>query len=99
MAQRAMAMSYAFERNCKKTVEYEQQVFDIYGSEKNFFQQGEIADEAARVCIESGELEAAYHWDQRGHDTGLKEPDIKTARPDRRGVRGGHARYAIGARR
>src|SRR6266702_3454141 len=31
-ARRAMAMSYAFEGNCKKTVEYEQQVFDFYGS-------------------------------------------------------------------
>jgi tetratricopeptide (TPR) repeat protein len=28
MAQRAMAMSYAFEGNCKKTLEYEKQVFD-----------------------------------------------------------------------
>jgi len=54
MAQRAMAMSYAFEGNCGKTVEYEKQVFDYYGSVKNFFQQGEIADEAARACIDSG---------------------------------------------
>jgi tetratricopeptide (TPR) repeat protein len=30
-AQRAMAISYAFDGNCKKTVEYEQQVFDYYG--------------------------------------------------------------------
>src|ERR1700745_661281 len=39
MARRAMAMSYAFEGNCKKTVQYEQQVFDYYGSVKNSFQQ------------------------------------------------------------
>jgi len=99
MAQRAMAMSYAFERNCKKTVEYEQQVFDIYGSEKNFFQQGEIADEAARVCIESGDLDAAYHWYQLGHDTGLKEPDIKPARQDLWEFRWEHAQARIAARR
>ncbi len=99
MAQRAMAMSYAFERNCKKTVAYEQQVFDIYGSEKNFFQQGEIADEAARVCIESGDLEAAYHWYQLGHDTGLKEPDIKPARQDLWEFRWEHAQARIAARR
>src|SRR5438876_380629 len=30
-AQRAMAMSYAFEGNCRKAIEYEQQVFDFYG--------------------------------------------------------------------
>jgi tetratricopeptide (TPR) repeat protein len=57
MAQRAMAMSYAFEANCKKTVEYEQQVFDYYRTVRDFFQQGEIANEAARVCIESGDLD------------------------------------------
>ncbi len=99
MAQRAMAMSYAFEGNCKKTVEYEQQVFDIYGSEKNFFQQGEIADEAARVCIESGDLDTAYHWYQLGHDTGLKEPAIKPARQDLWEFRWEHAQARIAARR
>jgi hypothetical protein len=42
MAQRATAVSYAFEGNCKRTVQYEQQVFDHYGNVPNFFQQGEI---------------------------------------------------------
>src|SRR6184192_4385871 len=97
-ARRAMAMSYAFEGNCKKTVEYEQQVFDFYGSVKNFFQQGEIADEAARVCIESGDLDTAYHWYQVGHDNGLKEPDIKPARQDLWEFRWEHAQARIGAR-
>jgi len=99
MAQRAMAMSYAFEGNCKKTVEHEQQVFDYYGSVKNFFQQGEIADEAARVCIDSGDLDAAYHWYQVGHDTGLKEPDTKTDRQDLWEFRWEHAQARIAARR
>ncbi len=97
-SQRAMAMSYAFEGNCKKTVEYEQQVFDYYGSVKNFFQQGEIADEAARVCIDSGDLDTAYHWYQVGHDNGLKEPDIKPARQDLWEFRWEHAQARIGAR-
>src|SRR6266576_2717259 len=92
------AISYAFEGNCKKTVEYEQQVFDYYGSVKNFFQQGEIADEAARVCIESGDLDTAYHWYQVGHDKGLKEPDIKPARQDLWEFRWEHAQARIGAR-
>src|SRR5437762_2527439 len=97
-ARRAMSMSYAFEGNCDKTVEYEQQVFDFYGSAKNFFQQGEIADEAARVCIESGDLDTAYHWYQVGHDNGLKEPDIKPARQDLWEFRWEHAQARIGAR-
>jgi len=98
-ARRAMAMSYAFEGNCKKTVEYEQQVFDFHDSAKNFFQQGETADEMARVCLDSGDLDAAYKWYQTGHDTGLKEPDIKPARQDLWNFRWEHAQARIASRR
>jgi tetratricopeptide (TPR) repeat protein len=98
-AQRAMAMSYAFEGNCKKAIEYEQQVFDFYGGVKNFFQQGEIADEVARVCIDSGDLDAAQKWYKIGHNTGLEEPDIKPARQDLWNFRWEHAQARIAARR
>src|SRR5437868_1404582 len=50
-AQRAMAMSYAFDNDCANTVKYEQMVYDYWVQEKNFYQQGEMANEAARVCI------------------------------------------------
>ena len=99
VAQGAMAMSYAFEGNCKKTVLYEQQVFDYYGSAKNFFRQGEIADEAARVCIDSGDLDTAYHWYQVGHETGMKEPGIQPAHQDLWEFRWEHAQARIAARR
>jgi len=99
MAQRGTAISYAFEGDCKKTIEYEQQVFDFYGSVQNFFQQGEIADEAARVCIDLGNLDTAYHWYQVGHETGLKEPDIKAARVDLWEFRWEHALARLAARR
>jgi len=98
-ARRATAMSYAFEGNCDKTIEYEQQVFDFYGSAKNFFQQGEIADEAARVCLDSGDLDTASKWYETGHDTGLKEPNIKPARQDLWNFRWEHAQGRIAARR
>lgn len=98
-AQRAMAMSYAFEANCGKTVEYERQVFDYFGTVKNFFQQGEIADEAARVCIDSGDLGNAEKWYQTGRDAGLKEPDIKPARTDLWNFRWEHAQARLAARR
>ncbi|PYT65269.1 MAG: hypothetical protein DMG39_29665 [Acidobacteria bacterium] len=98
-ANRAMAMSYAFEANCKKTVEYEQKVFDYYESGKDFFQKGEIADEAARVCIDSGDLDTALHWYKVGHDSGLKEPDLQPARVDLWNFRWEHAQARIAARR
>jgi tetratricopeptide (TPR) repeat protein len=97
-AHRAMAMSYAFDGNCGKTVEYEQQV-NYDGSVKDFFQEGEIADEAARVCIDSGDLDAAYLWYDLGHDIGLMEPDIKPARVDLWNFRWEHAQARIAARR
>jgi tetratricopeptide (TPR) repeat protein len=98
-AERAMAMSYAFEGNCKKTVEFEQKVFDYYVSVRDLFQQGEIADEAARVCVDSGDLDTALHWYQVGHDTGLKEPDIKPTRVDLWNFRWEHAQARLAARR
>jgi tetratricopeptide (TPR) repeat protein len=99
VAQRMTAMSYAFEADCKKTVEYEQLVFDYYGSTKDYFEQGEIADEAARVCLDSGDLDAATHWYQLGHDTGLKQPDIPAARQDLWEFRWENAQARIAARR
>jgi tetratricopeptide (TPR) repeat protein len=98
-AQRAMAMSYAFEGNCKNAIEYEQQAFNYYGSVKNLFQQGEIADEAARVCIDVGSLDAAEKWYKIGYDTGMKEPDIKPVRQDLWNFRWEHAQARIAARR
>ena len=107
-AQRAMAISYAFEGNCGRTIEFEKLVFEYYGSMKNFFQQGEIADEAARVCLGSDDLNdrypaddanTAYHWYQLGHDTGLKEPDIKPAQVDLWEFRWENAQARIAARR
>jgi tetratricopeptide (TPR) repeat protein len=99
MAQRAMAISYAFERNCGKAIEYEQKVFDFNVSTKNFFQQGEAANEGARICLDSGDLEAAQKWYKIGHDAGLKEPDIKPDRQDLWEFRLENAEARIAARR
>jgi tetratricopeptide (TPR) repeat protein len=99
MAQRAMAISYAFERNCGKAIEYEQHVFDFHVSTKNFFQQGEAANEGARICLDSGNLEAAQKWYQIGHDAGLKEPEIKPDRQDLWEFRLENAEARIAARR
>jgi tetratricopeptide (TPR) repeat protein len=80
-------------------VEWEKKVMQYDLDIKNVFQQGEIADEAARVCIDSGDLDAAHEWYQTGHDTGLEEPDIKPARVDLWNFRWEHAQARIAARR
>jgi tetratricopeptide (TPR) repeat protein len=99
IAQRGMAMSYAFEGNCKQTLKYEQMAFYYYANAKDYFRQGEIADEAARVCLDSGDLDTAYKWYQTGRDSGIKEPDIKPARIDLWEFRWEHAQARIAARR
>jgi tetratricopeptide (TPR) repeat protein len=104
-AERAMAMSWAFEGNCKKTAEYEDLVIDYWKTgEKDdpghaFYQEGEMADEAARVCIDTGDLDAAYKLYKEGRDLGLQEPNISPGRKDLWKFRWEHAHGRLAARR
>ncbi|MCL5288097.1 MAG: tetratricopeptide repeat protein [Acidobacteria bacterium] len=97
--QRAMAMSYAFENDCKKAVEWEQKVFDYWVSVNDFFQQGEMANEVARVCLEAGDVDTAAKWYKTGYEMGMKEPNIKPDRVDLWEFRWQHAQARIAARR
>ena len=98
-ALRSMAMSYAFESNCKDAAKYESQLYEMNLAAKDFYNAGEIADELARVCIDAGDLDQAYKWYQTGHDAGLREPDIKPDRKDLWEFRWEHAQARIAARR
>ncbi len=98
-AMRSMAMSYAFSNDCPGAAKYEGPLYEQYLAAKEFYNAGEIADELARVCIESGDLDEAYKWYQTGHDAGLKEPDIKPDRRDLWEFRWEHAQARIAARR
>jgi len=83
-AQRAMAMSYAFDGDCRNTIKYEQMVIDYWTTREQaepqnaFYQLGEMANEAARVCIDAGDLEMAETWYRKGTEFGLKEPAPQT---------------------
>lgn len=98
-AQRRMAMSYAFENDCAGSVRFAQQVFDYHVAEKNFYQQGEIANEVARVCLEAGDFDVAEKWYVTGYEAGLREPDIKPERVALWNFRMEHARARLAARR
>jgi tetratricopeptide (TPR) repeat protein len=79
-AERAMAMSYAFSGDCPNTVQHEERVIAYWATREQaepqnaFYQEGEMADEAARVCIDAGDLAAAERWYRRGYELGTKEP-------------------------
>jgi tetratricopeptide (TPR) repeat protein len=104
-AQRAMAMSFAFDGDCKNTGKYEQMVIDYWKTQETdqpanaFYQEGEMANEAARVCIDAGDLDAAETWYRKGHDLGLKEPSISAGRKDLWEFRTEHALARLAARR
>ncbi len=103
-AERAMAMSWAFEGDCGKTGDYEQKVIDYWTTQEQanpsnaFYQEGEMADEAARVCIDSGDLNAAEQWYRKGHELGLKEPGISADRKALWDFRWEHAQARLAAR-
>lgn len=104
-AQRALAMSYAFTGESKVTVALEKAVIDYWVTRESaepqlaFYQQGEMANEAARVCIDSGDLDAAEYWYRRGTELGLKEPAPKSHPQSLWDYRLAHALGRIAARR
>jgi len=79
-AQRAMAISYAFDGDCADAGRYEAMVIAYWHTREQadpsnaFYQQGEIADEAGRICIDAGDLDAAERWYRQGYAVGVKEP-------------------------
>lgn len=98
-AERTMAMSWAFAGDCEQTVKYEQMAIQYYASIKDFYEQGQIADEAARVCLDNGKFDTAYQWYMTGHDLGLKQPDLTAERKHLWEFRWEHAQARIAARK
>lgn len=104
-AERNMAMSWAFSGNCAQTAASEQRVIAYWKTRtaaephNAFYQQGEMADEAARVCIDLGALDSAARLYKLGHDLGLEEPDIPAGRRELWEYRYRHALARLAARR
>jgi tetratricopeptide (TPR) repeat protein len=96
---RAMAMSYAFESDCAGATPYSKQLYDMYLAAKDFYNAGEMLNELARVCIESGAFDAAERWYRMGREAGLQEPDIAAARRDLWEFRTEHALARLAIRR
>ncbi len=104
-AQRAMAMSYAFDGDCANTAKYEQMVIDYWKTREQaepqnaFYQQGEMANEAARVCIDAGDLDTAERLYRLGYELGTKEPAPQTHPRSLWDYRLAHAMGRLAARR
>lgn len=104
-SQRAMAMSYAFDGDCANTVKYEEMVIAYWKTREEaepqnaFYQQGEMANEAARVCIDAGDLATAERYYRMGADLGNKEPSPRTHPKSLWDFRLEHALARLAARR
>src|SRR5450759_1235490 len=104
-AQRAMAISYAFDGDCANAVKYEEMVIGYWATREQaepqnaFYQQGEVANEAARVCIDAGALDIAERYYRKGSELGLKEPDPRTHPKSLWDFRLTHALARLAARR
>lgn len=98
-ANRSMAMSYAFARDCHGAAQYETPLYDQYVQAKDAYNAGEIANELARICLESGDFDSAQKWYETGHQAGLKEANISQARKDLWAFRWENALARLAARR
>lgn len=98
-ARRALAMSYAFDNDCANTAKNEEMAADYWATVPDFFRQGEILNEAARVCIEAGDFDRAEKLYRAGEVAGLKEPNITAARTALWKFRTEHALARLAARR
>lgn len=104
-AQRALAMSYAFDGDCARAAKMEDLVIAYWVTREQaepqnaFYQEGEMANEAARVCIDAGDLATSERYYRRGTELGLKEPEPRTHPKSLWDFRLAHALARLAARR
>jgi tetratricopeptide (TPR) repeat protein len=98
-ALRAMAVAWGFVGDCKNAEQYDSAAYQLYLNGSDFYNAGEVADELGRLCIDAGDLNRALEWYERGHDTGLNEPNIPPGRRDLWNFRWNHAQARLAVRR
>ena len=83
-ATRRLAMSYGYDGNCAKVIELEEQVIAYWQTRRAeepqnaHYQEGEMANEAARVCFDHGFPDEALRMYRRGSELGNAEPEPRT---------------------
>lgn len=98
-ALRVMAVSYAFESNGAEAEKYEKQAFDSVLSKPDFEAAAGVANELARIKLESGDMDGAARWYKTGYDTAMRKTDMKDADKNLWAFRWAHAQARIAARR
>ena len=97
-ALRTMAMAWAFAGNGKEAEKYQQQVFDMRMTTQDYTGAAEIANEVARILLETGNVQDAADWYRKGHEVALKKSGLKPEETDLWDFRWEHAQARIAAR-
>jgi len=98
-ALRVMAFSYAFESNAAEAEKYERQVFDAQLAKPDFEGAAGVANELARIKLESGDIDGAAKWYKTGYDTAMRKTEMKETDQNLWAFRWAHAQARIAARR
>jgi Flp pilus assembly protein TadD len=98
-ALRAMAFSYAFESDATEAEKYEKQVFDALMAKSDFEAAAGVANELARIKLESGDIDGAANWYKTGYDTAMRKADMKETDKSLWAFHWAHAQARIAARR
>jgi tetratricopeptide (TPR) repeat protein len=98
-ARRVMAFSYAFESNGAEAEKYEKQAFDSLLAKPDLEAAAGVANELARIKLESGDIDGATTWYKTGYDTAVRKTDMKEADKNLWAFRYAHAQARIAARR
>ncbi len=105
VAQRRLAVSHGYDGNCAKVIELEEQVIAYWVTRREaepqnaHYQAGEMANEAARICIDNGFLDQAERMYRRGSELGNLEPAPRTHPKSLWGYRLAHGLGRVAARR
>src|SRR5438445_3617640 len=98
-ALRMMAFSYAFESNSAEAEKCEKPVFDALLAKPDFEGAAGVANELARIKLESGDIDGAANWYKTGYDTAMLKVDLKDTDKSPWAFRWAHAQARIAARR
>jgi tetratricopeptide (TPR) repeat protein len=98
-ALRTMAVSYAFESNSGEAEKYEKQAFDALMAKPDVEAAAGVANELARIELESGDVDGAERWYKTGYETAMRKSDMKDSDKNLWEFRWAHAKARIAARR
>jgi tetratricopeptide (TPR) repeat protein len=98
-ALRVMAVSYAFESNAAEAEKYERPVFDALVAKSDFEAAAGVANELARIKLESGDIDSAANWYKTGYETAMRKTEMKDADKSLWAFRWAHAQARVAARR